>query len=263
VIARHPSRVRTSAGCVSLGRVTAALITGVSRRRGIAAAVAERLRSDGLSVATAGWTPYDTENHAGIDEQTEIDLQFDLGDPTAPANLITAAEGAVGPLSALVIAHTYDKGGGVFEQTAEEIDRHMAVNVRGSLLLLRAFAERLRDPRRLGRVVIFTSGPPQSGAIAYGASKGALEWITYSAATELGPHGVTVNAINPGPNQTGWMSPEIEREAAQRNPLGRAGQPQDAAALVSFLLSEDARFINGQAITSDGGHGIAGGSWPR
>jgi 3-oxoacyl-[acyl-carrier protein] reductase len=249
--------------------MTAALVTGVSRRRGIAAAVAERLRSDGLSVVTAGWTPYDIENHAGIDEQTEIDLQFDLGDPAAPLKLIDAAEVAVGPLSALVIAHTYDGGGGVFEQTAEGIDRHMAVNVRGSLLLLRAFAERLRDGRGLrdgpssGRVVIFTSGPPQTGAIAYAASKGALEWITYSAATELGPHGVTVNAINPGPNQTGWMSAEIEREAAERNPLRRAGQPQDAAALVSFLLSEDAGFINGQVITSDGGHRVAGGSWPR
>jgi 3-oxoacyl-[acyl-carrier protein] reductase len=260
---RHPTWVTTSVGCVSLGRMTAVLITGVSRRRGIAAAVTERLRSDGLSVATAGWTPYDTENHAGIDEQTEIDLQFDLGDPTAPVRLIDAAQAAIGSLSALVIAHTYDRGGGVFEQTAEDIDRHMAVNVRGSLLLLRAFAERLRDQRKSGRVVIFTSGPPQSGAIAYGASKGALEWITYSAASELGPYGVTVNAINPGPNQTGWMSPEIEREAAQRNPLGRAGQPQDAAALVSFLLSEDAGFINGQVITSDGGHRVAGGSWPR
>jgi len=59
------------------------------------------------------------------------------------------------------------------------------------------------------------------------------------------------------------MSPEIEHEAAQRTPLGRAGQPQDAAALMSFLLSDDAAFINGQVITSDGGHRVAGGSWPR
>ena len=103
----------------------------------------------------------------------------------------------------------------------------------------------------------------QNGAIAYAASKGALEWITYSAATELGPHGITVNAINPGPSQTGWMTPEIEHAAATRTPLGRAGQPQDAAGLVSFLLSEDADFINGQVITSDGGHRVAGGSWPR
>ena len=147
--------------------------------------------------------------------------------------------------------------------TSELIDRHLAVNVRGTLLLIRAFAERLGDASRSGRVVIFTSGPPQSGAIAYAASKGALEWITYSAATELGPREITVNAINPGPNQTGWMTPEIEREAARRSPLGRAGRPQDAAALVSFLLSEDAAFINGQVITSDGGDRVAGGSWPR
>jgi 3-oxoacyl-[acyl-carrier protein] reductase len=243
--------------------MSAALITGVSRRRGIAAAVAERLCRDGLSVVTAGWTPYDNENHPGIDEQTETDLQCDLGDPSEPTRLLDDGEKKAGPLSALVIAHTYDPGGGLFEMTPELIDQHMAINVRGSLLLMRAFAERVTDARRSGHIVIFTSGPPQNGAIAYAASKGALEWITYSAATELGPRGITVNAVNPGPNQTGWMTPEIEQEAARRTPLGRAGCPEDAAALVSFLLSEDAAFINGQVITSDGGHRVAGGSWPR
>jgi 3-oxoacyl-[acyl-carrier protein] reductase len=114
-----------------------------------------------------------------------------------------------------------------------------------------------------GRVVPFSSGPPHKGSIAYGASKGAIEWMTYSAATELGPLGITVNPINRGPNQSGWMSPEIKQEAATRTPLGRAGQREDAAALVSFLLSDDAGFINGQLITSDGAHGIAAGSWPR
>jgi 3-oxoacyl-[acyl-carrier protein] reductase len=59
------------------------------------------------------------------------------------------------------------------------------------------------------------------------------------------------------------MSAEIEREAAIRTPLGRAGRPEDAAALVSFLLSPDSAFINGQLITSDGGHRVAAGSWPR
>ena len=147
--------------------------------------------------------------------------------------------------------------------TPDVIDRHMAINVRGSLLIVRAFAERVIAQSRSGRIVIFTSGPPQSGAIAYAASKGALEWITYCAATERGPRGINVNAINPGPNQTGWMTPAVEREAAQRTPLGRAGRPEDAAAAVSFLLSEDATFINGQVITSDGGHRVAAGSWPR
>jgi len=93
---------------------------------------------------------------------------------------------------------------------------------------MQAFAERLVERSRPGRIVIFTSGPPQTGAIAYAASKGALEWITLSAAAELGRFGITVNAVNPG-----------------------------------FLLSEDAGFIDGQLITSDGGHGVADGSWPR
>jgi 3-oxoacyl-[acyl-carrier protein] reductase len=243
--------------------VHTALITGVSRSRGIAAAVAERLRDDGVNVVTTGWSRYDTEIHSGIDEQTETDFQFDLGDASAPGELLEAAQRKAGLVTALVVAHTVDEGGGVFEVTPELINRHLAVNVRGTLQLLRAFAERLTDPPTPGRIVIFTSGPPQTGSIAYAASKGALEWITYSAAAELGPRGITVNAVNPGPNQTGWMTPEIESEAAQRTPLGRAGRPEDAASLVSFLLSDDAAFINGQVITSDGGHRVAAGSWPR
>jgi 3-oxoacyl-[acyl-carrier protein] reductase len=240
-----------------------ALVTGVSRTRGIAAAAAARLRNDGFTVVTAGWTPYDREHHAGIDEQLASDLQFDLGRPEAPQELLAAAEQQAGLVTALVLAHAYDAGQGLFEVTSESIDQHMAVNVRSFLLLMRAFAERLRDADSPGRIVLFSSGPPQRGSIAYGASKGAIEWMMYSAATELGPLGINVNAINPGPNQTGWMSPEMEREVGARTPLGRAGQPQDAAALVSFLLSGDAAFINGQLVTSDGGHRIAEGSWPR
>lgn len=241
----------------------ATLVTGVSRTRGIAAAVAERLRRDGHAVVTAGWTPYDLEQLPRVAEQTASDLQFDLGESDAPAQLLAAAVGQAGPVTGLVLAHTHDSGGGLFEQTAELIDRHLSINVRGSLLLMRAFAERVRDGHLDGRIVIFTSGPPQTGAISYAASKGALEWITYSAATELGPLGIRVNAINPGPNQSGWMSPEIERAAAERTPLRRYGRPEDAAALVSFLLSDDAEFINGQVLTSDGGHRVAAGSWPR
>ncbi|HWD70741.1 MAG TPA: SDR family oxidoreductase [Solirubrobacteraceae bacterium] len=240
-----------------------ALVTGVSRTRGIAATVAQRLRDDGYIVVTAGWTPYDTDHHQGIDEQVASDLQFDLAEPDAPAQLLAAAERHSGPVTSLVLAHAFDAGQGLFESTSESIDRHMAVNVRSFLLLMRAFAERVRERGATGRIVLFSSGPPQKGAIAYGASKGAIEWMTYSAATELGPLGINVNAVNPGPNQTGWMSPEVERAAATRTPLGRAGQPADAAALVSFLLSPDGAFINGQLITSDGGHAIAAGSWPR
>lgn len=239
-----------------------ALVTGVSRRRGIGWAATQRLRRDGWTVFTTGWHEYDAEQQRRCEPVEAVDLELDLSDPTAAAPLFDAAENAVGNLTALVVIHTVDLGGGLMQVSAESIDRHLSANVRGSLLLMKEFAIRFRGEVGSGRIVLFTSGPPQLGAIAYAASKGALEWCTYSAATELGSRGITVNAINPGPNQTGWMSPEIEDEAASRTPLGRPGRPDDAAALVAFLLSADAAWINGQILTSDGGHSIAGKPFP-
>lgn len=240
-----------------------AIVTGVSRRRGIAAAVAARLRRDGWSVFTTGWKLYDLDQHPGDTAFIDVDAELDLADPAAPKELVDTAVKRIGPITALVIAHTYDAAGGLLDITTETVDRHLAINVRGSLLLMKAFVATFGGAPTTGRIVIFTSGPPQMGAIAYAASKGALEWITFSAATELGSRGITVNAVNPGPNQTGWMTADLEREAAGRTPLGRTGRPEDAASLVSFLVSADAEWINGQVITSDGGHRIAGGSWPR
>ena len=77
-----------------------------------------------------------------------------------------------------------------------------------------------------------------------------------SAATGLGRDELTVNAVNPGPNQSGWMTAEIEQEAAARTALGRVGRPEDAAALVAFLLSNEGGWVNGQVISSDGGHSV-------
>ena len=99
----------------------------------------------------------------------------------------------------------------------------------------------------------FTSGLPLKGSIAYAASKGAIEWITVSAAAELAERGITVNAVNPGPNDTGWMSDDIRRKVEQESPLGRIGRPQDTAELVDFLCSEHSGWITGQIHASDGG----------
>lgn len=237
------------------------VVTGVSRRRGIAAAVAERLRRDGWAVFTTGWRPYDAEMSGGVDREQPVDLEADLADPDVPPRVIEAAAASVGPLRALVNVHTVDVGGGLLDMTPALIDRHLAVNVRATLLLMRAFVVAVRGSAggsAGGRIVNFTSRPPQTGAIAYAASKGAIEWLTLSAATELGADGITVNAVDPGPNQSGWMTREIEEAAALRTPLGRAGRPEDAAALVAFLLSPDGGWVNGQVISSDGGHSAVG-----
>jgi 3-oxoacyl-[acyl-carrier protein] reductase len=176
----------------------------------------------------------------------------DLGDPDAPTRILDFAGDAVGPLSALVNAHAHSGRGGLLDATADDFDRHMAVNARGTLLLCAAFASRLRG--RPGRIVNFTSGPPLKGEIAYAASKGAIEWITRSAAAELAPRGITVNAVDPGPNDTGWMTPEERVEVESASPMGRVGRPEDVAELVAWLCSERSRWITGQVLRCDGGY---------
>jgi 3-oxoacyl-[acyl-carrier protein] reductase len=252
--------------------VAAALVTGASRKGGIAAAVARALAQARWDVATTGWRPYDaTEpwgSEAGEAEELVTELrglgvratfvEADLADPAAPAQLVAAAEDAVGPLTALVNVHAHSEVGGLLDTTAEQIDRHLVVNARATLLLAAEFARRFRGEPGSGRIVNFSSGPPLTGEIAYAASKGAVEWLTVSAAVELGPRGITVNAIDPGPTDTGWLSPELRAAIEGATPLGRVGRPEDAAAAVVFLCSAEAAWITGQVLRSDGGFSWVG-----
>jgi 3-oxoacyl-[acyl-carrier protein] reductase len=183
-----------------------------------------------------------------------VTVEADLGDAHAPARVLDAAVAAVGPLAALVNAHAQSELGGLIETTAEQIDRHLAVNARGTALLMAEFVRRFQGGH--GRIVNFTSGLPLAGEIAYAASKGAIEWITVSAAVELAPRGITVNAIDPGPTDTGWMTAELAERLAAETPFGRVGRPEDAAELVSFLVSPDAGWITGQVLHSDGGFSL-------
>lgn len=254
--------------------MAAALVTGASRRVGIAAAVARALARDGWDVATTCWRPYDKGEPWGSrgEEAEELVAELravgvrselyedDLADPAAPARVLDAAEAAVGPLTALVNVHAHSEQGGLLEATAEQFDRHLAVNARATMLLAAEFARRFRGERGSGRIVSFSSGLPLAGEIAYAASKGAVEWLTVSAAVELGPRGITVNAIDPGPTDTGWMSPELKADVERATPLGRAGRPEDAANVAAFLCSPPAAWITGQVIRSDGGFSWVGAS---
>jgi 3-oxoacyl-[acyl-carrier protein] reductase len=89
--------------------------------------------------------------------------------------------------------------------------------------------------------------------LAYAATKGAIEAFTVTLAAEVGHRGITVNAVNPGPTDTGWMTEKFKEELSAKIPAGRVGEPEDAARLVAFLAGDEARWITGQIIHSERG----------
>jgi 3-oxoacyl-[acyl-carrier protein] reductase len=135
-----------------------------------------------------------------------------------------------------------------------------AVNTRGSLLLAQAFAAQ-HDGRPGGRVLFFTSGQyhgAMSDELPYIASKGALHQLTGSVAAHLMPRGITVNCVNPGPNDTGYADDALRAAVAAANPGRRWGTPTDTARLVAWLVSDEASWVTGQVIASDGGWSLRG-----
>jgi 3-oxoacyl-[acyl-carrier protein] reductase len=253
-------------------RGRAALVTGVSRRGGIGFAIARRLASLGAGLVLAHHAAHDADQPWGADDLSQVlaevgaaradpsqpvaDLDLDLADPVAPAALMEAARRAVGHVDMLVCNHARSGGdAGLADVTAGMLDRHYAVNTRSSLLLASAFAAQ-HDGRPGGRVVFLTSGQamgPMPGEVAYAAAKGALAAITLTVADELADRGITVNCVNPGPVDTGYVTAELRAAVAPMFPFGRWGVPDDAARLIAFLLSEEGRWITGQVINSEGG----------
>ncbi|QCX74465.1 3-oxoacyl-[acyl-carrier-protein] reductase FabG [Streptomyces sp. YIM 121038] len=243
-----------------------ALITGVGRTVGIGAGIARRLAASGWDIAFTYWTPYDDRmswgRESGATEAISRSLaehgasttavEADLADPDAPARVFDEVERQLGGVTALVMSHCESVDSGLLDTTVESFDRHFAVNARATWLLIREFGRRFAAERGTGRIVSLTSDHTV-GNLPYGASKGAMDRITLAAAHELAHLGVTANAINPGPVDTGWMPEEVRDECVRSTPLGRLGTPRDTAHLVDFLCSREGQWINGQLLMSNGG----------
>ncbi len=249
------------------GEPRTALVTGVSRRRGIGFAIARRLLSDGARVFIHSWSPYDATEPWGADaggitgvldaldgEQSQLaHAEADFEDRDAPRQLVTSAVERFGQLDTLVVNHARSCVGGLSAMTAEELDRTWAVNVRATLLLVQAFAEQC--PRN-GRVVLFTSGQhlaPMSQEIPYASTKGALHQLTLTLSDALIDQGVTVNCVNPGPTDTGWATDEVAADVRRGMPRGGWNTPDEAAGVVALLLTEDAATITGRVIDAEAG----------
>ncbi|MGW1391504.1 SDR family oxidoreductase [Streptomyces nigra] len=251
-----------------------ALVTGASRRGGIGHAVARRLAAHGAGVYLHHHVPHDAAMPWGADRPEDVVASVrealgdpgarvvagpgDLSDPAAPAELIaTAASALGGRLDILVANHALSGGDGTLDEIdAAMLDAHWAVDTRSVLLLVQAHA-RLRPAGPGGRVVMMTSGQDIAGGmpgeIAYALQKGALASITRSLATTLAERGITVNTVNPGPVDTDYLTGDAYDAVAERFPGGRWGMPDDPARLIAWLATDEAGWITGEVVNSEGG----------
>ncbi|GHH50334.1 SDR family oxidoreductase [Streptomyces candidus] len=262
-----------------LGRT--ALVTGASRRDGIGYAVARRLAAYGAGVYLHHHVPHDVAQPWGADpegaegvaagvREARADPEAvvahgpgDLTGPTAPAELIATATGALGTgrLDILVANHALSGHDGPLDHIdAAMLDAHWATDTRSVILLVQAYARlraALADRPPGGRILMMTSGQDLAGGmpgeVAYALAKGALASATRTLATALADLAVTVNTVNPGPVDTGYLDGEAHDAVAARFPSGRWGTPDDPARLLSWLATDEAQWVTGQVIDSEGG----------
>lgn len=250
------------------------MVTGVSRRAGIGYAVARRLAALGASVFVHHYAPHDRTQpwgdepggtHVVVDgvcaalagEDARVaDLECDLASPNGPSALIDAARDAFAHVDILVCNHARSGGDGPLGTLdAAMLDGHWAVNTRATILLAQAFAAQ-HDGRPGGRIVFLTSGQdlgPMRDEVAYAASKGALASLTRTLADQLADQSITLNTVNPGPVDTGYAIAEVLERVRRRFPQGRWGAPDDPARLIAWLATDEAAWITGQVISTEGG----------
>ncbi|MEU1402918.1 SDR family oxidoreductase [Streptomyces sp. NPDC005728] len=254
-----------------------ALVTGASRRAGIGHAVARRLAAYGASVYVHHHVPHDAAMPWGADspeavadsvrealgdpEARVVSGPGDLADPAVPARLVDSAVAEFGRLDILVANHALSGSDGSLDEIdAAMLDAHWAVDTRSVLLLVQAYVRsraRLTEGAPGGRVVMMTSGQDIAGGmpgeIAYALQKGALASITRSLAATLAEQGITLNTVNPGPVDTGYATGEAHAAVAARFPDGRWGLPDDPARLIAWLATDEAGWVTGEVVNSEGG----------
>lgn len=268
-----------------------ALITGANNPHGIGAEVARVLAAEGVRVFLAykrmtpdgyglseetvkaarqpGLPYYHAQRMKSAAEVVEAivaaggqaaHLEIDLTLPDSANTVFEAAEAALGPINILVNnAAYYVNEDSILTITAETLEQTFTVNTLVPVLLAAELVRRhVRRKARSGRIINLSTDAAQvfAGQISYGASKAAVEAFTRSIAMEVGPLGITVNAIAPGPTQSGYISAEFEERLKGAIPMGRIGQPRDIADAVAFLVSDQAEWITGQVIKVSGGHAL-------
>ena len=255
-------------GVTSHSRV--AVVTGASRRAGIGYAIAQALLADEYRILLHSWARHDEcqpwgADPGGIEAVIEslgglgprlkhVERDFEQAD--APRQVISTAVAEYGTVDVVVANHAHSAAGSLSTVTVDQLDRAWAINARASVLLAQAYAGQPHPPLEHGRIILFTSGQhlaPMADELPYAISKGAVHQMTASLADALIDRGITVNAINPGPVDTGWPTHEQRELLSHAFPGGRWGRPRDIADVVRWLASGSSAWITGQVINAEGG----------
>jgi 3-oxoacyl-[acyl-carrier protein] reductase len=243
-----------------------ALVTGASR--GLGRAIAWRLAQEGAAVCV-NYLVRSGEADSLVDEirasgGRSIAVRADIGDPAQVQDMIRRIGAELGPLSVLV-----NNAGLIYRATLETfepagMERMRRANVDGLIHVTRAVVGGMRE-RRYGRIVNLTSiaghGTSLPGSAFYAATKAAVSVLTRRFAMELGPDGVTVNAVAPGfiltdmsrEGRTAQEYDELVKSMGERSMVGRLGKPEDISHVVAFLVAPESGFITAQVVTVDGG----------
>lgn len=236
----------------------AALVTGSSR--GIGRAIAERLARDGAAVAInyAGNPAEATEAVQGIEAGggRAAAIQADLSRVSEIRRLFAEVDRQLGRLGILVNNAGIGALAPLAEVDEDSFDRVFALNAKAVLFACQEAAKRLGPGGRIVNLSSSTTWFPMANTAVYAASKAVPKMYAEVLAKELGPKGITVNSVAPGPTAPGMFAhapKEMQEGAAQSSPFGRIGHPDDIAGVVSFLASADAGWVTGQHILVNGG----------
>ena len=248
--------------------VRTAVVTGAAR--GIGAAVAARLAADGFAVAAVDLeeaATLDTVSAIRAQGQPALGLGFDVSDADAVEAGVARVVEQLGPPTVLVNNAGVTRDNLLFKMSVDDWDQVLNVHLRGSFLMSRAVQKHMVDAR-WGRIVSLSSVSAlgNRGQANYSAAKAGLQGFTRTLAIELGPFGITANAIAPGFIATAMTEAtaarvgvdweEFQQQAAARIPVRRVGHPADVAQVVSFFVDDRSGFVNGQILYLTGGPNI-------
>lgn len=226
-----------------------ALVTGVGRRKGIGPAICIELAKQGVDIFFTYWKQQDSEDYPETKEENPADLreelkalgvraeciELDLSKPESATALFEAVTNSLGEPDILINNAAYDSIQPLSEVDAEVLDKHYAVNVRATTLLCREFVLQGKP----GKIVNLTSGQSldvMKNNLPYTITKAGVEMLTKQLAPELKERGISINAFDPGPTDTGWMTEDLKREIAKTR---KVSTPEEAAQGIVTLLSEE------------------------